>query len=461
MRLRNLIFGLFLAIGAIGFTACTGDDGATGPAGPAGPAPNVDDIVDEVIDELEGDMDNPDNCTIFADRSRTLTGSNRGDVMCGNERNNTIRGGDGDDTIFGRGGNDTLEGSDDHDTLYGGAGNDTLTGGEGSDELYGEAGNDTLRAGGDDDLLDGGEGVDTVVYLTAKAGQDKFFSVNLAEGYTESKGRLNKAEDGTLTAVTNGSKDSDLPSPEERAAEGEILEDLFNIENIVGSTGPDVLIGDANNNVITGGDGPTPSGDYMDGGGGTDTAYYGGKDSKMVGVFLTLGKDDSNTGAAHDDVLANIENLVGSEEGDTITGNDMNNELSGMGGNDTLNGGGGNDVLNGGAGDDTLLSGGTGNDTLVGGAGADTLQGGTGADIFVVGNGEGPDTIKSTGETPDFSRTEGDVIVLKGFSDADQTDRGTVVNTSGDDALVQVKGTTVVTVEAFKDLRIGDIQWVD
>lgn len=38
MKLRNLIFSLFLAIGAIGFTACVGgDDGATGPAGPAGP----------------------------------------------------------------------------------------------------------------------------------------------------------------------------------------------------------------------------------------------------------------------------------------------------------------------------------------------------------------------------------------------------------------------------------------
>jgi len=38
MKLRNLIFALFLAIGAIGFTACTGDDGDAGPAGPAGPA---------------------------------------------------------------------------------------------------------------------------------------------------------------------------------------------------------------------------------------------------------------------------------------------------------------------------------------------------------------------------------------------------------------------------------------
>ena len=36
MKLRNLIFGLFLAIGAIGFTACTGDDGAQGPKGDQG-----------------------------------------------------------------------------------------------------------------------------------------------------------------------------------------------------------------------------------------------------------------------------------------------------------------------------------------------------------------------------------------------------------------------------------------
>ncbi len=38
MKLRNLIFALFLAIGAIGFVSCTGDDGEAGPAGPAGPA---------------------------------------------------------------------------------------------------------------------------------------------------------------------------------------------------------------------------------------------------------------------------------------------------------------------------------------------------------------------------------------------------------------------------------------
>ena len=36
MKLRNLIFALFLVMGAIGFTACTGDDGSQGPKGDPG-----------------------------------------------------------------------------------------------------------------------------------------------------------------------------------------------------------------------------------------------------------------------------------------------------------------------------------------------------------------------------------------------------------------------------------------
>ena len=40
MKLRNLIFALFLAIGAIGFVSCTGDDGEQGPPGePGEPGP--------------------------------------------------------------------------------------------------------------------------------------------------------------------------------------------------------------------------------------------------------------------------------------------------------------------------------------------------------------------------------------------------------------------------------------
>ena len=341
-------------------------------------------------------------------------------------------------------GNDNLQGQGDHDTLYGGAGDDALTGGEGSDELYGEAGNDTLNAEGDDDLLDGGEGVDTVVYGTPAA-TGKFFSVNLAEGYTELKD--NPTGEGNANTTANRAK----------APEGEILEDLFNIENIVGSLGNDVLIGDANNNVITGGGGD----DYMDGGGGTDTVNYGGDNSPTVTV--TLASDQStNSGAAQDHVLTNIENVVGSNADDTITGDGMNNTLSGGTGNDVLHGGGGNDTLSGGAGGDTL-NGDGGNDTLSGGPGDDMLDGGTGADTFVVMKGEvaGGEATGDVIVTGGFSRTEGDVIVLKGFTAADQGARTTEVDTSTADAVVKVAGTTVLTVKVFDDLRLSDIQWVD
>lgn len=54
MKLRNLIFSLFLAIGAIGFTACTGDDGSTGPAGPAGPAGPPGEVSEADIPEETG-----------------------------------------------------------------------------------------------------------------------------------------------------------------------------------------------------------------------------------------------------------------------------------------------------------------------------------------------------------------------------------------------------------------------
>ena len=233
--------------------------------------------------------------------------------------------------------------------------------------------------------------------------------------------------------------------------EGDILEDLVGIENIVGSADRSILIGDANNNLIIGGAGA----DYIDGGGGTDTVSY------AASATVYLGGEKANGGAALGDVLKNVENLVGGAGNDTFTGGAMNNVLSGMDGNDELNGGLGDDMLVGGKGTDTL-KGGKGNDRLVGGDGNDDLYGGDGADIFVVGNNDGKDTIKATESTPDFSRTAGDVIVLKGFSDADQTDRETRVDIShATNAVVKVKGKDVVVVENFKDLRIGDIQWVD
>jgi serralysin len=63
--------------------------------------------------------------------------------------------------------------------------------------------------------------------------------------------------------------------------------------------------------------------------------------------------------------IANFENIIGTDQGDSLTGNDAANTLWGGGGNDTLIGAGGDD-------------------RLIGGAGIDTLNGEAGADTFVL-----------------------------------------------------------------------------
>lgn len=75
MKLRNLIFALFLVIGAIGFVSCTGDDGATGPAGPAGPKGDKGDTGDA------GDSGGPGSTTGTYDFLKTW-GDADGEVTC-------------------------------------------------------------------------------------------------------------------------------------------------------------------------------------------------------------------------------------------------------------------------------------------------------------------------------------------------------------------------------------------
>jgi Ca2+-binding RTX toxin-like protein len=79
-----------------------------------------------------------------------------------------------------------------------------------------------------------------------------------------------------------------------------------------------------------------------------------------VGLNVTTAQ---TTGGSGSDTLISVENLTGSNYGDTLTGNGSNNNL---------NGGSGADVITGGA----------GNDTLLGGSAQDTLTGGTGNDFF-------------------------------------------------------------------------------
>jgi Ca2+-binding RTX toxin-like protein len=89
-----------------------------------------------------------------------------------------------------------------------------------------------------------------------------------------------------------------------------------------------------------------------------DTLSYS---SSAVGVTVDLVGTANGEG---NDLLTDIENVVGSNSADTLIGDDNDNVLNGVGGNDTLSGNGGND---------TLIAGG-GHDELDGGLGADTVN---------------------------------------------------------------------------------------
>jgi Ca2+-binding RTX toxin-like protein len=108
----------------------------------------------------------------------------------------------------------------------------------------------------------------------------------------------------------------------------------------------------------------------MSGGSQTDTVSYAGA---VGAVTVALIAGAQATGGAGSDTISGVENLTGSNHGDTLTGNSGVNVLTGVSGNDVLSGLGGNDTLFGDLGGDTLV-GGTGRDIMTGGASGDAFD---------------------------------------------------------------------------------------
>jgi len=174
-------------------------------------------------------------------------------------------------------------------------GSNTITTEGGNDTIISLNGNDTINAGYGSNIIDGGEGSDTIDYSFASFGS-RDLNINLI---------TNRATNGLFSI-------------------NQVNDTLYNIENIIASTGSDTITGNDSINTLIGND-------------GNDT-------------------------------------ISGGRNNDFLYGNSGNDSLSGDEGNDFLSGGGDNDSLSGGADNDTLL-GNEGNDILNGDEGNDNLQG--------------------------------------------------------------------------------------
>lgn len=124
------------------------------------------------------------------------------------------------------------------------------------------------------------------------------------------------------------------------------------IENAIGGSGDDTLVGNQVANRLDGGKGA----DLMSGGAGHDTYLVDGNADKVVEA--AGGGSDTIITTVDYRLPAHVEHLrTYGSAGLKLTGNGLENLLSGSRGNDTLSSGGGNDHLDGGAGSDRLYAG--------------------------------------------------------------------------------------------------------
>ncbi len=328
------------------------------------------------------------------DRIENIIGSAYDDVLTGSRRVNKLWGLDGDDMLDGARGDDKLWGGPGADMLTGGDGDDTLEGGPGADMLTGGAGSDIasysmspmgviVRLHSGQAMLGDAEG-DTWS-LTAETdytnSDGDSTSVMLAdvEDLTGSAYNDILAGDFRDNTIRGGDGDDTIyggPNPTDARSTNSGID---NDDTLYGGRGNDRIFGGAGDDMLFGG----PGNDHLWGNRGTNT-YYGGAGSDMIharpgdkvdgwvmvmdpseteaegdpnavdtvsfalldeGLTVDLLAGNITVGGAARGTVKNIENIIGSQDDDTLTGNRHDNEIEGHEGGDTLDGGEGEDTL--------------------------------------------------------------------------------------------------------------------
>ncbi|MGK7883557.1 MAG: hypothetical protein AB4057_02900 [Crocosphaera sp.] len=222
-----------------------------------------------------------------------ISGTSGNDFLIGTSKNDFISGLDGNDSIF------ALEGND---LVRGGNGNDFISGGDGNDLLYGDGGNDTISGGNGNDTFYGSKGDDI---FEGEAGKDTANYASLGQ---------------SITLLPTGIIEKDG---------GFGTDTLVEVERIIADAS-------VSNNTI-------------------DTSTAGAPVSINVNLQnQTLIVNNIPFVGTLTRTVINFDDVIGTNQSDTITGDSQDNQLIGNGGNDTFFGTKGDDLVDGGSGNDTV-----------------------------------------------------------------------------------------------------------
>jgi Ca2+-binding RTX toxin-like protein len=228
-----------------------------------------------------------------------------------------------------------------------------------------------------------------------------------------------------------------------------------------GGAGDDRLFAESGSNSLFGGDGSDilvsgTGSDHMNGGINIDAASW---QDASFGVVANLATGRAISGGIKDR-FTQVENLIGSRFGDSLSGDRGANELFGGAGNDFLSGGEGTDKLLGGSGNDTL-DGGAGTNVLRGDSGVDTVAftGATFVDVDLLRGSafsslghsslNGVENVRAT-NGHDFILGDARANRIEASGGNDRIDGG-----DGDDLLIGGSGTDTFVFEAVDLLPFG------
>lgn len=189
-------------------------------------------------------------------------------------------------TVAGTARNDRLRGTKGNDVIVGLGGHDLIKGGGGKDRICGSGGQDVILAGSGRDLLDGDAGSD---FLSGGPSHDKILS---------GPGEFN---------ILRGNQGND---------------------RLRGGAGFDILLGEAGNDRLDGGQGLFDRASFF---------FSGAPVSADLNTGVATGEGT--------DSMVGIEDLEGSQFGDTLIGNAAANFFFPLGGDDVVTGGDGFDFV--------------------------------------------------------------------------------------------------------------------